>query len=72
MRIRKLVNRVVVFLFFFCLLAGVSPADEAGKKKSEFGGSGYDHQKDHLTKTQVAGKTALGRDFIAFGSPFNA
>jgi len=32
MRIRKLVNRVVVFLFFFCLLAGVSPADEAGKK----------------------------------------
>lgn len=46
--------------------------EEEGKKKSEFGGSGYDHQKDHLTKTQAAGKAALGKDFIAFGSPFNA
>ncbi len=32
MRIGKLVNWVVAFLFFFCLLAGLSSAEEAGKK----------------------------------------
>lgn len=46
--------------------------EEEGKKKSEFGGSGYDHQKTHLLKTQEAWKKALGKDFTTFGSPFNA
>lgn len=46
--------------------------EEEGKKKSEFGGSGYDHQKSHLVKTQEAWKKAIGKDLIAFGSPFNA
>jgi peptidoglycan/xylan/chitin deacetylase (PgdA/CDA1 family) len=45
--------------------------DEAGQYKSEFSGSGFDHQKDHLAKTQEAAKAALGKPFIAFGTPFN-
>ncbi len=45
---------------------------EGGKEKSEFGGSGYDHQIEHLTKTQEAYKKTTGKDFTAFGSPFNA
>lgn len=46
--------------------------DEGGKPKSEFGGSGYDHQIEHLKKTQEAFKAAMGKDFTAFGSPYNA
>ena len=45
---------------------------EDGKNKSEFGGSGYDHQIEHLKKAQAAYKNALGKDFTIFGSPFNA
>ncbi|RYD51588.1 MAG: DUF2334 domain-containing protein [Verrucomicrobiaceae bacterium] len=45
--------------------------DEQGQYKSEFSGSGFDHQRDHLAKTQDAAKAALGKPFIAFGTPFN-
>lgn len=45
---------------------------EGGKNKSEFGGSGYDHQIEHLEKAQAAYKNALGKDFTVFGSPYNA
>lgn len=43
-----------------------------GKKFHEFGGSGYDHQKNHLLKTQNAIKPIIGKPFITFGSPNNA
>ncbi|WP_038159451.1 DUF2334 domain-containing protein [Verrucomicrobium sp. BvORR106] len=43
-----------------------------GKKLSEFGGSGLEHQKDHLLKAQAAFKTATGSPYTIFGSPFNA
>lgn len=46
--------------------------EENGKKLSEFGGSGYEHQKSHLTQTQEAGAKALDFTFTTFGSPFNA
>lgn len=46
--------------------------EEEGKKKSEFGGSGYEHQKEHLTKAQEAAKQGIGKPFTAFGSGFNA
>jgi peptidoglycan/xylan/chitin deacetylase (PgdA/CDA1 family) len=46
--------------------------DEKGEMKSEFGGSGYDHQIEHLNKSQDAFKAAIGRDFTTFGSPYNA
>lgn len=46
--------------------------DEAGKTLSEFGGSGYAHQKDHLSKTQAVSAPVFGKPFAAFGSPFNA
>ncbi|MES2658413.1 MAG: DUF2334 domain-containing protein [Verrucomicrobiota bacterium] len=45
--------------------------EEEGQKKSEFGGSGFEHQRNHLAKVQEAAKSALGKPFIAFGSPFN-
>jgi hypothetical protein len=45
---------------------------DGDKKKSEFGGSGYDHQKANLAKAQEAAKTGLGKPFAAFGSGFNA
>ena len=46
--------------------------DEKGQTKSEFGGSGYEHQRSHIAKVQDAGKAALGKPFTVFGSPFNA
>lgn len=46
--------------------------DAAGKKLSEFGGSGLEHQKDHLLKAQAAFKTATGSPYTIFGSPYNA
>lgn len=46
--------------------------EEDGKKKSEFGHSGFAHQKDHLIKAQQAAKEGLGKPFTAFGSGFNA
>ncbi|MEK7949102.1 DUF2334 domain-containing protein [Luteolibacter soli] len=45
--------------------------DEEGKHKSEFNGTGFAQQRDHLVKTQDAAKAALGKPFVAFGSPFN-
>lgn len=45
--------------------------EKDGVKKSEFSGSGYKHQQAHIAKTQDAGKAALGKPFIAFGTPFN-
>lgn len=45
---------------------------EEGQKKSEFGGSGLEHQSEHLTKAQNAAKEALGKPFNTFGSGFNA
>ncbi len=45
---------------------------EEGKKKSEFGNSGYDHQKEAITKSQAAAQRILGKPFAAFGSGFNA
>lgn len=45
--------------------------EEKGIYKSEFKGSGYDHQRNHISKVQDAGKKAFGKPFTAFGSPFN-
>lgn len=45
--------------------------EDQGVKKSEFNGSGLDHQKEHLAKAQEAAKSALGKPFTAFGTPFN-
>lgn len=45
--------------------------DESGAYKSEFSGSGFEHQKTHLVKVQKAGEEVLGRSFVAFGTPFN-
>ena len=45
--------------------------EEEGNYRSEFSGSGFEHQRDHLAKVQEAAKTALGKPFTAFGSPFN-
>lgn len=46
--------------------------DDAGKKKSEFGGSGYEHQKAAVEKSQAAALRVFGRPIMSFGSPFNA
>ncbi|MGE9268315.1 MAG: DUF2334 domain-containing protein [Verrucomicrobiales bacterium] len=45
---------------------------EGEKEVSEFGGSGFDHQNDHMRKTQAAGDKVLEKGFVTFGSPFNA
>lgn len=45
--------------------------EENGAYRSEFSGTGHDHQRDHVSKVQEAGKKALGKPFAAFGSPFN-
>jgi hypothetical protein len=45
---------------------------DGAKKVSEFGGSGYAHQKEHLTKAQEAAEKVLGAAPIAFGTPFNS
>ncbi|MCH6256178.1 polysaccharide deacetylase family protein [Puniceicoccaceae bacterium K14] len=39
---------------------------------SEFGGSGYAHQKEHFVDSQNAIKRILGQSPISFGSPYNA
>jgi len=46
--------------------------DDAGKKTSEFGGSGYEHQKEAIAKSQAAALRVLGQPIVAFGSGFNA
>jgi hypothetical protein len=46
--------------------------DDSGKKTSEFGGSGYEHQKEALQKSQAAAWRVLGQPMVAFGSGFNA
>lgn len=45
---------------------------EGEKTLSEFGGSGYDHQKDHLTKSQEVSARVFGKPFAVLGTPFNA
>lgn len=42
------------------------------KKISEFGGSGYEHQKKHFDDSQKLMKKILGESPVAFGTPFNA
>jgi len=42
------------------------------KKISEFGGSGYEHQKKHFNDSQKLMKKILGVAPVAFGTPFNA
>ena len=46
--------------------------DASGKKLSEFGGSGFEHQKEHLLKAQAAFQAATGKPCSIFGSPYNA
>jgi peptidoglycan/xylan/chitin deacetylase (PgdA/CDA1 family) len=43
-----------------------------GQIISEFQGSGLAHQREHLARSQSKLKAALGKDVIAFGTPFNA
>lgn len=40
--------------------------------RSEYGKSGYAHQKKHTVLTQEAAQAALGKPFAALGTPFNA
>jgi len=42
------------------------------KKISEFGGSGYEHQKKHFDDSQKLMKKVLGVATVAFGTPYNA
>ncbi len=42
-----------------------------GQTISEFHGSGWAHQADHLARSQAALKAALGRDVSVLGTPFN-
>ncbi len=42
------------------------------KKVSEFGGSGYEHQKKHFDDSQKLMKQVLGVATVAFGPPYNA
>ncbi len=42
------------------------------KKVSEFGGSGYAHQKKHFDDSQKLMKKVLGVATVAFGTPYNA
>lgn len=42
------------------------------KKVSEFGGSGYTHQKKHFDDSQKLMKKVLGSAPVAFGTPYNA
>jgi peptidoglycan/xylan/chitin deacetylase (PgdA/CDA1 family) len=44
---------------------------DAGKKLTEFTGSGLVHQHEHLVKAQSGLKAALGKDVISLGTPFN-
>lgn len=45
--------------------------EEKGAYRSEFSGTGHEHQKNHISKVQEAGNKALGKSFVAFGTPFN-
>ena len=42
------------------------------KKISEFGGSGYKHQKKHFDDSQKIMKKVFGSEPVAFGTPYNA
>lgn len=43
-----------------------------GTNQSEFGGSGYKHQKKHFNDAQKLMKKVLGIVPVAFGTPYNA
>lgn len=45
---------------------------ESGEKRSEFGGSGYEHQKKHYEDSQKIMREKIGYTSIAFGSPYSA
>ncbi|MEI9960791.1 MAG: polysaccharide deacetylase family protein [Limisphaerales bacterium] len=42
-----------------------------GQTVSEFQGADLEHQRDHLARAQAGLKTALGKNVISFGTPFN-
>lgn len=44
---------------------------ENGQTISEFQGSGLEHQRDHLARSQAALKALLGRNCAVLGTPFN-
>jgi len=43
-----------------------------GKKVQEFNGTGFDHQKTHMTDANRLAREKLGFPFVSFGAPFNA
>lgn len=45
---------------------------DEGREISEFGGSGYEHQKKHYHDARMIMKDMLGLNPIAFGTPYNA
>lgn len=45
---------------------------ENGKKLQEFSGSTYEHQKQHMSKSNQLAREKLGFPFLTFGAPFNA
>lgn len=45
--------------------------EEDGKKLWEFGGTSYEHQKEHFSRSQQLAKEKLGITFHTFGAPFN-
>lgn len=45
---------------------------EDGQKIREFQGSGYEHQIDHLKRSQELGEEKIGVTFVSFGAPYNA
>lgn len=42
-----------------------------GQTLSEFQGSGFEHQRDHLARSQAVLRSVLGRKCTALGTPFN-
>jgi peptidoglycan/xylan/chitin deacetylase (PgdA/CDA1 family) len=45
--------------------------NEEKVRKTEFLNTGFEHQRDHLSKAQEAAKQVFGKPFAGFGSPFN-
>ncbi|MFV0337704.1 MAG: DUF2334 domain-containing protein [Chthoniobacterales bacterium] len=45
--------------------------DEDGIEIAEFGGSGLEHQREHIAKGQRLAHEKLGFRFVTFGAPFN-
>ncbi|MGE9289856.1 MAG: DUF2334 domain-containing protein, partial [Puniceicoccales bacterium] len=45
--------------------------EEGGERVREFRGSGYEHQYDHLKRSQDLAQEKLRLSFVTFGPPFN-